>query len=105
MRNILFSLSFASVLLLTGCGDERQTMKVTQDKRGHAYIPEGAGGGSTLPNVRVASADEQYITTTAKDTLTSLAKSYNTTIEWIIKRNDLKNGLPAPGSNLIVPKR
>jgi LysM repeat protein len=105
MRNILFSLSFASVLLLTGCGDERQTMKVTQDKRGHAYIPEGAGSGSALGNVRVAGPDEQYITTTAKDTLTSLAKQYNTTLEWIITRNDLKAGLPAPGSNLIVPKR
>jgi LysM repeat protein len=103
MRNILFMLSFASVLLLTGCGEERQSMKVTQDKGGHAYIPEGAGSGSALGNVRVAGEGEKYITTGAKDTLTSIAKQYNTTVEWLIKRNDLKAGLPAPGTNLIVP--
>jgi len=103
MRNILFMLSIASVLLLVGCGEERQSMKVTQDKGGHAFIPEGAGAGSPLNNARVAAEGEVYITTGAKDTLTSLAKQYNTTIEWLIKRNDLKNGLPAPGTNMIVP--
>lgn len=108
MRNILIPLSVASVLFLAGC-DERQSMKVTQDKQGHAYVPDGAGaGGSDLPNVRVASQGEQYITTGPKDTLTSVAKKYNTTIAWIIKRNDLKDaekykdGIP-PGTNLIVP--
>jgi LysM repeat protein len=101
MRNFLIMTSVASVLFLVGC-EERQSMKVTQNKAGHAYVPEGSGGDS-LGNDRIASVGEIYITTGAKDTLTSIAKKYNTTIEWLIKRNDLKNGLPAPGTNMIVP--
>jgi LysM domain len=109
MRKLLISLSVASVLVFAGCGEERQSMKVVQDKQGHAYIPEGAGnGGSKLGNIRTADVGEIYITTGPKDTLTSVAKKYNTTIEWLIKRNDMKdadkfkNGIP-PGTNLIVP--
>lgn len=83
-------------------------MSVAQDKQGHAYIPDGGqpGGGSMS---LVAGEDEQYITTGAKDTLTSVAKKYNTTLAWLIKRNQLKDaekykdGVP-PGTNLIVPK-
>lgn len=84
-------------------------MKVTQDKKGHAYIPEGAGsGGGALGNVRVAGEGEIYYTTGPKDTLTTVAKKFNTTLAWLIKRNDLKDtekfrdGVP-PGTNLIVP--
>jgi LysM repeat protein len=103
MRNILFMISISSLLLLVGCVEERQSMKVTQNKQGHAFIPEGAGSGSALPNKLVAAEGEIWITTSGKDTLTSIAKQYNTTIEWLIKRNDLKNGLPVPGTNMIVP--
>ncbi len=106
MRNILIPLSVASVLIFVGC-EERQSMKVTQDKKGHAYIPEGAGQG--VPNnIPVAGKDEIYITTGPKDTLYSIAKKYNTTLDWLIKRNDLKDrekfkdGIP-PGTNIIVP--
>lgn len=107
MRKLLTSLSVASVLVFAGCGEERQSMKVTQDKQGHAYVVEGSGGGGDN-NRRVAGAGEIYITTGPKDTLTSVAKKYNTTIEWLIKRNDMKdadkfkNGIP-PGTNMIVP--
>jgi len=107
MRKILLSMSVASVLVFIGC-EERQSMRVAQDKQGHAYVPEGGqggGGGMSL----VAGEGEQYITTGPKDTLTSVAKKYNTTLSWLIKRNQLKDaekfkdGLP-PGTNLIVPK-
>jgi LysM repeat protein len=107
MRKILLSFSVASVLVFAGC-DERQSMKVTQDKQGHAYVPEGASQG-VKNNVAVAGEGEEYITTGPKDTLTSVAKKHNTTISWLIKRNDLKDaekfkdGVP-PGTNLIVPK-
>ena len=106
MRKILLSVSVASVLVFVGC-EERQSMKVTQDRQGHAYIPEGAGGGG-LPNQRIAGAGEIYYTTGPKDTLTTVAKKFNTTLSWLIKRNDLKDiekyrdGVP-PGTNLIVP--
>jgi LysM repeat protein len=107
MRKILLSASVASVLVFVGC-DERQSMKVTQDKQGHAYVPEGASQGDGLGNVRIAGAGEIYYTTGPKDTLTSVAKKFNTTLSWLIKRNDLKDtdkfkdGVP-PGTNLIVP--
>lgn len=102
MRNLLVSLSVASILFLVGCGEERQSMRVVPDRNGHAASdPTGKGGGQGMQIV--ADKDEIYITTGAKDSLTSLAKKYGTTVEWLIKRNDLKNGLPAPGSNLIVP--
>ncbi len=106
MRKILISMSVASVLVFVGC-DERESMKVTQDKQGHAYVADGTGG-SGLKNTPVASVGEQYITTGPKDTLTSVAKKYNTTLAWLIKRNRLqdaekyKDGVP-PGTNLIVP--
>ncbi len=106
MRKILLSVSVASVLVFVGC-DERESMKVTQDKKGHAYVVEGSGG-SALPNKRVAADGEIYYTTGPKDTLTTVAKKFNTTLAWIIKRNDLKDaekykdGVP-PGTNLIVP--
>ena len=105
MRNILTSLSVASILLLVGC-DERESMKVTQDRQGHAYVVEGTSSGLSL--TPVAGPGEQYITTGPKDTLTSVSKKYNTTLAWLIKRNHLqdvekyKDGVP-PGTNLIVP--
>ena len=101
MRNLLASLSVASILFLVGCGEERQSMRVVPDRNGHAAVD--ATGKSGQGMALVADKDEIYITTGAKDSLTSLAKKYGTTVEWLIKRNDLKNGLPAPGSNLIVP--
>jgi LysM repeat protein len=103
MRYILASLSVASVLVLAGCGDERVSMKVVPDRAGHAYTDDQSSGGSSLGNIPVAGKGEIYITTGPKDTLTSVAKKYGTTVEWLIHRNDLKKGLPPVGSNLIVP--
>lgn len=106
MRKILLSMSVASVLVFVGC-DERQSMKVTQDKQGHAYVPEGAQPGG-LKNTPIAGEGEIYYTTGPKDSLTSVSKKFNTTLSWLIKRNELKDpekyrdGVP-PGTNLIVP--
>lgn len=106
MRKILLSVSVASVLVFVGC-DERSSMKVTQNKQGHAYVPDGAtqGGENNKP---IASDNEIYYTTGPKDSLSLVAKKFNTTLAWLIKRNDLKDaekfkdGVP-PGTNLIVP--
>lgn len=102
MRNLLVSLSFASIFLLVGCLEERQSMRAVPDRNGHAAVDATGKGG--LGNKPTADENEVWITTTPKDSLTSLAKKHGTTVEWLIKRNDLKDGLPAPGSNLIVPK-
>ena len=102
MRNLLVSLSAASIFLLTGCLEERQSMRAVPDRNGHAATdPTGKGG---LGNRPTADEGEIWITTTPKDSLTSLAKKHGTTVEWLIKRNDIKEVLPAPGTNLIVPK-
>ena len=102
MRNLLVSLSAASIFLLVGCLEERHSMRAVPDRNGHAATdPTGKAG---LGNKPTADENEIWITTTPKDSLTSLAKKHGTTVEQLIKRNDLKDGLPAPGSNLIVPK-
>lgn len=100
MRNLLASLTVASVIL-TGCVTERQSMRVVPDRNGHAAVDATGKSGQGMS--LIADKDEIYITTGPKDSLTSLAKKHGTTVEWLIKRNDLKDGLPAPGSNLIVP--
>jgi hypothetical protein len=104
MRYLLASLSVASLLIALGCGEERVSMLVVPDRQDHAYSDNGSnGGGTELGLVRVPTKGEIFITTGPKDTLTSVAAKYRTTISWLIHRNDLKNGLPPVGSNLIVP--
>ena len=83
MRKLLTLLSVASVLVFAGCGEEHQSMKVTQDKQGHAYVVEGSASG-TKNNNRVAGEGEIYYTTGPKDTLPSVAKKFNTTVEWLV---------------------
>jgi len=103
MRYLLASLSVASLLIVLGCGEERVSMMVVPDRQDHAYSDNGSIGGGYGTMVQVPSKGEMFITTGPKDTLTSVAAKYRTNISWLIHRNDLKNGLPPVGSNLIVP--
>jgi LysM repeat protein len=103
MRHLLASLSVASLLIALGCGEERVSMMVVPDRQDHAYSDNGSTGGGVGMNVPIPTKSEIFITTGPKDTLTSVAAKYRTTISWLIHRNDLKNGLPPVGSNLIVP--
>ena len=103
MRYLLASLSVASLLIALGCGEERVSMMVVPDRQDHAYSDNGSVGGGVGTMVPVPTKGEIFITTGPKDTLTSVAAKYRTTISWLIRRNDLKNGLPPVGSNLIVP--
>jgi hypothetical protein len=104
MRYLLASLSVASLLIALGCGEERVSMMVVPDRQDHAFSDNGSiGGGNGLMNVPTPTKGEIFITTGPKDTLTSVAAKYRTTLSWLIHRNDLKNGLPPVGSNLIVP--
>ena len=103
MRYLLASLSVASLLIALGCGEERVSMMVVPDRQDHAFSDNGSTGGGVGMNVPIPTKSEIFITTGPKDTLTSVAAKYRTTISWLIHRNDLKNGLPPVGSNLIVP--
>ena len=91
-------------LAVTGCSDYRDTMMVAPDRQGHAATdperPTPQGGTTKL----VAGPGEMYITLGAQDTLTSVAKAYGVTLDWLIKRNRLTDP-PKPGDNLIVPQR
>jgi hypothetical protein len=60
-------------------------------------VPEEAEGALKAGDGEIA------ITMGAKDTLTTVAKRHGTTVVWLIKRNDLKDGVPEPGATLIVP--
>ena len=83
----------------------RESMSVAPDRKGHAASSSETGsaptsGGSNQP---VANKNEMYITLGAQDTLSSVAKAYGVTLEWLIKRNRLTKPVQA-GDNLIVPK-
>jgi LysM repeat protein len=107
MRNPTFSvlacLSALSLVLATGCGDNRNSMMAVPDRGGHAYSVDGTGGAGTLTNQLLPVPGEKLISIDPKDTLSSLAVQYHTTTMGIIRRNDLEHGLPAPGTSLIVP--
>ncbi len=103
MRNFLALASFVTVLVLSGCDEYRETMMVVPDRQGHAASAEGAQSKPGISNTAVAHKGEMYITLGAQDTLSSVAKAYGVTLEWLIKRNRLTNP-PKAGDNLIVPQ-
>ena len=71
---------------------------------------EGRAGGDGSQNMGdqvnapVAGPNEHWYTMEAKDDIYTVAKKFNTTPEWLIKRNEIKTpSLVVPGKNLIVP--
>lgn len=106
MKTLLACGSIAC-LALAGCGDYRDTMMVVPDRQGHSAFdptkpPQTGGQMSTRP--QAMPGKEMYITLGAQDSLSSVAKAYNVTLEWLIKRNRLTTA-PKPGDNLIVPNK
>lgn len=99
-KNLVIVPAAIALLIMAGC-EERHSMRALPDRQEHAYVdPTGKAG---LGNVLTPEEGEIFITVGPKDTLSSVAKKYNTTVRGLIERNDLKDGLPAPGKNLIVP--
>lgn len=103
MRNLLGIAGICSALLLAGCGDLRSNMLVVPDRAGHAAgdpdMNQVAQVNRPMPNEKT----EMWITMGAGDTLYTIAKAYNVTLEWLIKRNQIVDA-PKAGTNLIVPK-
>lgn len=82
----------------------RESMSVVPDRKGHAASDPTSTGNGTASNAVVANPKtEMYITLGAQDTLSSVAKAYGVTLEWLIRRNRLTKSAQA-GDNLIVPK-
>lgn len=106
MRNLLACIAIISLGALAGCdSDMRESMSVVPDRQGHAARnpDNGAAPSSGGTNKPVAGTTEMYITLGAQDSLSSVAKAYGVTLEWLIKRNRLTKPTK-PGDNLIVPK-
>lgn len=102
MRYLLACLALSTVALSTGCQD-RQNMRAVPNR-------EGRSGGDGSQNMRdqanapVANANERYYTMEAGDTSYSVAKKFNTTKEWLIKRNEIVDTTQfKAGKTLIVP--
>lgn len=104
MKTLLVCAS-AACFTLASCSEFRDTMMVVPDRQGHAATNGIAAAPTEGKGTNVVVAipgKEMYITLGAQDTLSSVAKAYNVTLEWLIKRNRLTK--PAkPGDNLIVP--
>ena len=105
MRNLLACIAIISLGALAGCGsDMRESMSVVPDRKGHAASNPDGGSAPSASNTVVANPKtEMYITLGAQDSLSSVAKAYGVTLEWLIKRNRLTKPTK-PGDNLIVPK-
>jgi len=93
-----------AILALTGCGEYRETMMVVPDRQGHAARDPNTGAPEGGAMTRVANKNEMYITLGAQDSLSSVAKAYGVTLEWLIKRNRITTA-PQAGENLVVPRR
>ncbi len=91
-------------LALSGCGDYRESMMAVPDRQGHAARDPNVQPGSSLSTTVVATDKEMYITMGAQDSLSSVAKAYGVTLDWLIRRNRLQEA-PTAGTNLVVPKR
>jgi LysM repeat protein len=82
----------------------RESMNVVPERLGHAAGDPVDGAAAGPSNAVVANPKtEMYITLGAQDTLSSVAKAYGVSLEWLIKRNRLSKPVAA-GDNLIVPK-
>ncbi len=104
MRYLLVPTILAA-LCITACDNDRQTYSVVPDRQGHATSPEGAKQGQNISNKPVAGEGEMYYTMEANDSLSGVAKKFNVSLDWLIRRNDIRHDNQVkPGEQLIVPR-
>ena len=104
MRYLLACLAVLSVVSATGCY-ERQNMRAVPNRENRA----GGDGSQKLGdqvNAPVAGPTERYYTMEAGDTIYTVAKKFNVTTEWLIKRNEIDDRTQIKaGKSLIVPAK
>ncbi len=101
----LLAPTILAALCMTGCDNDRQTYSVVPDRQGHATAPDNATQGRGIGNQPVAGAGEMYYTLEANDTLSSVARKFNVSLDYLIRRNDIRRaGQVKPGTQLIVPR-
>jgi LysM repeat protein len=93
---LALAISFAA-----GCGDYRQDMAVAPDRDGHAAV---APGHTVIPQTeKVAKDGETYHQVAAGETLSSIAKQYNESLDTLVERNDITDSKQVVvGTNLVV---
>ena len=102
MRILLAGLAILSAVSVTGCF-ERQNMRAVPNRENRA----GGDGSQKMGEMAfgpVAGRSELWYTLEGADTLYTVAKKFNVTTEWLIKRNEIldKSQIKA-GKSLIVP--
>lgn len=105
MRHLILTATVASAVLVafTGC-DERTNMRVAPNRDGHAYYDPAHK--PQLGVGPVAAEGEVWYTVTPKDTLYTIAKTHDMTVEELIKRNEIKPDHKLhPGDQIIVKKK
>jgi hypothetical protein len=102
MRILLASLAILSAVSFTGCL-ERQNMRAVPNRESRAG-GDGSQKLGDMANAPVAGRNETWYTLEGADTLYTVAKKFNVTTEWLIKRNEIldKSAIKA-GKSLIVP--
>ena len=102
MRILLASLAILSAVSVTGCF-ERQNMRVVPNRENRAG-GNGSQNQREMSNAPVAGRNEMWYTLEGSDTLYTVAKKFNVTTEWLIKRNEItdKSQIKA-GKSLVVP--
>ena len=101
MRNLIATLSIASLILITfsGC-EERHSMRSVPNRDGHAWSDPDKKGGLSM-GIQ-AGEGEIYYNCSATDNLTSVASKFRMSTEELIKRNELKTKELKPKQQLVV---
>ena len=96
------------IVSLFAYGCTRSDGTPTPDRAGHAWVLEGAAGGSASKELVRKDPNpgpgEARLTFQQGDRLYRIAADHGVSLSWIIERNDLVRQ-PRPGDKLIVPRR
>ena len=104
MRYLLVCCAVISAVLATGC-TERQNMNVVPNRELRAGGDQSSKVGDNAFRP-IATPNEAYYTMEAKDDVYTVAKKFNVTTKWLIKRNEIHDEtMLKPGTNLIVPRK
>ena len=104
MRYLLVCCAVVTAVFATGCTD-RQNMSVVPNREGRAGGNNSSKAGDQAFRP-IATPNEAYYTMEANDDVYTVAKKFNVTTKWLIKRNEINDDtMLKPGTNLIVPRK
>jgi hypothetical protein len=105
MRNAALLAAVLTAVVFAGCR-QRDTLNVVPDRGGAAMVIGSPSYGGA--NVMVPGPNEGFYTIKTGERLYQVAKAHNTTLDWLIERNNLTRNRAdklAAGTNIIVPKK